>query len=98
MAGKKKTTKKTAKTASKKLKRGDKVTWKTNGRWGQGKRKGVVKAFIPRNASALAKLPKKDHDKLVGSDTNAFNDRYLIEVNEDGKTFFQTPRSTVFER
>ena len=102
MASKKKKTKKAATKVAKlkRVARNNKVSWTTNGRWGKGKKKGVVKAFIPRNESALDKLPRSaTKSQLIGSDTNSFNDRYLIQVDsKDGKTTFQTPRSMVIEK
>ena len=101
MAIKKKKKTKTKKIVKlKRVTRNNTVSWTTNGRWGKSKKKGVVKAFIPRGESALGKMPKSTQaTQLVGSDRNSFNDRYLIQVEtKAGRTVFQTPRSMVIEK
>lgn len=81
----------------KRIAKGEKVTWDTNGRQGSSIRTGVVRAFIPRGKSAHALLPKRPavpKSYRGGVDINTMNDRYLVAIDHgvDGIRF-QTPRS-----
>lgn len=92
-----------AKTEVKRIAKNKTVKWSTSGRWGAGKRTGVVRAFVPRDTS-IEGVKKALGGKLASiplahgvQPRSSVNDRYLVEVEIDGKPQFMAPRASRIE-
>lgn len=85
---------------------GDHITWRIVGAGKRYEVEGDIIAFIPRNTSGYAKLPKDAYDKrnpkakqlavyrVRGKDVNSQNDRFIVKSKIGDNVFFYFPTTT----